>query len=84
MERIAWIKRGVGRVKLIRIANVHFSVETGRQASRKDGLSGREGSGIVLKRVRFADDTMLYLGLIVRGRWFGAKLWYAAQHMTQP
>ena len=82
-ERIAWIKLGVGRVKLIQNANIHFSVETGRQASLKDRLSGRERNGTVLMMVLFADDRILYVGLILRGRWFGAKLWYIAQHDSE-
>jgi hypothetical protein len=74
------MKRGVGKVTLIRKAIVHFSLATGRQTSLKDRLSGHEGNGTVLKRVRCADGRILYVGLIVRARWFGAKLWYAAQH----
>jgi hypothetical protein len=50
------------------------------QTSIKDRLSGHKGNGTLLKRVRFADDRILYIGLIVRDRWFGAKLWYTAQH----
>jgi hypothetical protein len=62
------MKRGVGRVTLIRNVIVHFSIKTGRQTSLKDGLSGHERNGTVLKRVRCGDDRILYVGLIVRGR----------------
>jgi len=58
---------------------VNFSVETGRQTSLKDRHSGHEGNGTVLKGVRCADDRLLYVGLIVIGRWFGAQLWYTTQ-----
>ena len=37
----------------------------------------------MLMMVLFADDRILYVGLILRGRWFGAKLWYIAQHDSE-
>ena len=67
-------------MKLIRNVIIHFSVETGRQTSLKGRLSGHEGNCTVLKLVLCADDRILYVRLIVGGRWFGAQLWYTAQH----